>query len=304
MGLICERSPDEGESSLQGEYPIRSKVALTSPELRARVLGALYEGLTHGGPVAMCFEPHHAILATHGKERWEILVCYACSRIAVQRGGASLGRASIGSAGSEVLNQVLGQDGNIPSGEIQGRPFDYWIQRLKQIEEGDRDGERGVLGTLRAVLIGDVLPAENAGQILAQQRRRFAKAPLDVIDFLRRVIREGRRAPARLGALRLLKELARREPSDLEVAQRFVDSGTDLLVVIREKVRGEVGYDQAPKTATSPEIRKAAESALGAITWAEADRVEVWIQDTAGDGPLTQERLLGLLKPILERAKK
>lgn len=303
LGLICEREPDEGEPAIQDEYPIRSAVALETPQLRARVLGALYEGLTHGGLRAMCFEPHHAIVARHGKRRWEILICYACSQVVVHEGGKRVASASIGDPGSAVLNEVLGQDGNIPSGEIEGRPFSHWLGRLKQIEAGEAEDERSVLGTLRAVLSRDPLSEARVAQLLAEQERRFALAPLDVIEFLRRVIREGRQAPARLAALRLFAKLAREEPDERQVAQAFLHCGDALLRVIREKLPGEVGYDQAPASATSPEIRAAAEAALRGLTWAEPAWIEGWIADTANDGPLTEERLLGLLKPLLERAQ-
>ena len=62
-GILCEREPDPGEANLLGEYPIRSTLDLATPAARAEALGAFFAGVTSPGALAMCFEPHHAVVA-------------------------------------------------------------------------------------------------------------------------------------------------------------------------------------------------------------------------------------------------
>lgn len=127
LALIPERRPDRDEDRLR-DHPVRAH-AFLDLTVRRPLLSALYGDLVVGGAPCKCAGPHHAIVATRGDARVELLLCYRCSWVQVKdeagERGTTLGRSS-----EAVLNAALGQTESVPRELILGRTFDEWVERL------------------------------------------------------------------------------------------------------------------------------------------------------------------------------
>lgn len=309
-GIICEREPDPGEASLREEYPIRSTTTLATPARRAEVLGAFFQGVANPGALAMCFEPHHALVATTGEERIVVLICYSCGQYQISKGEQDLGSGAIGEAGSEVLNRVLGQTHTLPPGEIGGRPLAYWLDHFRaglgKEEPSEREEEaRGVVD--EALCERELGPRELA-QVLAAQRLRLEHDRSAVCGVLQRTITDSRHEPARRAVLDWVAELGQRPPSNPAFRARLLELADAAWSLLCEPLpepppseepgqAGVLSFDSEPSA--SPELRAVARKALAAFSWAPADQIEWWHEEAAAqEDPRLRKQLELALRPL------
>ncbi|MCO5165155.1 MAG: hypothetical protein M9894_02150 [Planctomycetes bacterium] len=179
LAIVCEREPDPDEERLgDGEeeeaYPVRRRVPLEG-EVRRAVLEALYADVAAGAMLAMCFEPHHAIVAGEGAARVEVVICYTCFRVQV-RDAQGIRGAAIATASEPLLNRVLGQDRTVPADLLAGRPVEAWAARLRG---DDRDAAEEAADALADALEYAPGPAPPPPEE-APVRARWAAARLDL----------------------------------------------------------------------------------------------------------------------------
>ncbi|HBP19720.1 MAG TPA: hypothetical protein DEA08_18255 [Planctomycetes bacterium] len=311
-GIICEREADPGEPYLceAFPFPIRSTAKLTTPASRAEVLGAFFAGVAAPGPLAMCFEPHHALVATTGDEQIVIQICYSCGQYQIDKGEQSLGSGAIGEAGSEVLNRVLGQTHTVPPGELEGRPLAYWLERFRA---GVGKAEPSELEERAVDLIDDCLTSGELPQaelrlVLAAQRARLEHDRSAVCAVLQRTISDSRHEPARREVLSWVAELAQRPPSNSAYRARLLelaDATWDLLseplpeppLTEEQRQAGVMSFDEEPTA--SPELRALARKTLATFRWAPADQIAWWHEEAAAvEDPQLRKQLLLALKPL------
>ena len=70
----------EGKDRFHG-YVIRGRAELRDPDMRKRLLSALYSSLGHGMPGILCFDPRHAIHAVRNGHSVDLLVCFQCEQV-------------------------------------------------------------------------------------------------------------------------------------------------------------------------------------------------------------------------------
>jgi hypothetical protein len=141
LALIPERRPDRDDDRLR-EYPVRAHEQLDLA-VRRPVLAALYRDLSSGGAPCRCVGPHHAIVATRGGERVELLLCYSCAWVQVKDEAGTRGTA-LGRSSERALNARLGQTEAAPL--IRGRTYDDWVERLDG--EGAAEARAAIAETL------------------------------------------------------------------------------------------------------------------------------------------------------------
>jgi hypothetical protein len=73
--------PNGARERLHG-WRILGKRTVSDESDRRELLGALKEGLAHGGPAAKCFYPRHAIRRTTDGIAVDMLICFECGNIA------------------------------------------------------------------------------------------------------------------------------------------------------------------------------------------------------------------------------
>jgi hypothetical protein len=230
LALICEREPDPGEEALREEYPVRGRRLLEPGEARVQVLEALYRGVAQGGALAMCFEPHHALVARRGADELTVVICYACAQLYVYRGDGDepVGSGSIGPEGSEdVLNAALGQAHTIPPDFIHGRSLDHWAALVRRCLEAGRIDDDAYDESIEALADAyrrSSLPAEHREALSALLLERF---PHDAQGVARDVwdAVEDFDTPreARLAALKVFGDLADRVPKDEEGRDQLLE---------------------------------------------------------------------------------
>lgn len=99
-----------GRAQLQG-IAVEHSVELESGPDREALLAMLFHDVAMGFG-APCFRPEHAITATLGSQRVELLLDYACGRVVlIQPAGQPLVAGKLRDSGRERLEQLLGAKG-------------------------------------------------------------------------------------------------------------------------------------------------------------------------------------------------
>lgn len=134
LALVPERRPDRDEDRLR-DAPVRAHVWLDVAARRA-LLTTLYADLAPGGAPCACVGAHHAIVATRGAARVELLLCYVCAWVQVRDEAGARG-TTLGRSSEAALNAALGQDVSIPRELVRGRLFEDWVRRLDGADAAD-----------------------------------------------------------------------------------------------------------------------------------------------------------------------
>lgn len=72
-------------------YTVRGQATIRDRELRQELLDALGHGMRENdGMVAACFNPRHAIIAKHGDETCEVIICFECLTFQVWDGSEKI----------------------------------------------------------------------------------------------------------------------------------------------------------------------------------------------------------------------
>jgi hypothetical protein len=135
VAVIWERDPDPGEANAEG-YPERGRIRLDARS-RARVLEALNAAVGPPGPLTLCFEPHHALVAADDQgPAATLLFGFSCDELWV-RGPASddspaaPSTFALASGLEPLLNELLGQETSAPPNWVAGRSVAGWARRLR-----------------------------------------------------------------------------------------------------------------------------------------------------------------------------
>ncbi len=76
--------------NLQG-YTVRGRATISDRALRLELMQALGDGARENdGMVAACFNPRHAIIATHNGKTCEIIICFECLTFQVWDGSTKI----------------------------------------------------------------------------------------------------------------------------------------------------------------------------------------------------------------------
>ncbi|MGE0708022.1 MAG: hypothetical protein AB7N76_17570 [Planctomycetota bacterium] len=289
LALICERDPDPGEATL-GDYPVRSRVELRSPRQRAEVLGAVYTGIAQGGPVAFCFEPHHALVATRGAERVELVICFTCAQVELRRDGETLRTVATSDHGQELLNRALGQPSTVPGNEAGGRSLDYWDRALRAgLAAGDlgAEGYRAAATNLADLLQHHELGAEELKTVVGCIEAQFVVDPAEAGYVLQETARQGECARHRVAAIELAGRLAR-APGQGKRREVL----TDLLRTLFDDVLARPDEQSAA-------ARAAARAALPAFRWVAREELQDMLERAEGEeDPALRQELLAALAPL------
>ena len=173
LGLICERGPAPQEPRLR-HYPITARTVV-SGQRRDALLRQVYRGVAEGQSLAMCFEPHHALRATHQGRTVEVVICFECTQLYVYDGRQEPGFAAISTAAEQILEQLLGVDRSRDSRAVGGRPLHEWIEVFS---EGPAPGERSGLSADEAAA------AAGLAEAMAWAGRSFAEQAGDALRCL------------------------------------------------------------------------------------------------------------------------
>lgn len=172
LALVCERDPLPDDDVLRG-YPVVKRVAV-GEEVRRELLELVYRAVAEGGSFALCFEPHHAIVAGEGPDRVELVLCFECDQLRVYHPAADLhmplvmggrtdhGWSSITDAPRRRLDEVLGP---VADRRLHGRTVQGWLEHLEArygaadprpaaLADDDRAGV-ALIGTLLERASGD-----------------------------------------------------------------------------------------------------------------------------------------------------
>jgi hypothetical protein len=128
----------------------------------------LYGDLAVGGAPCKCAGPHHAIVATRGDDRVELLLCYRCSWVAVRDEAGERG-TTLGKSSEALLNAALGQVESVPSDLILGRTFEDWVERI------DGEGAAEARAAIAETLAYDSVARED-GQAEGKVHERWREA--------------------------------------------------------------------------------------------------------------------------------
>lgn len=96
------------------KYPVLGKTPIKDGEVRKRVVGALVKGAADNKEgQAKCFDPRHAIRATHDGKTVELVICFACNYAQVYVEGKAVRGFSPSKMPEAVLDKVL-TDAKVP----------------------------------------------------------------------------------------------------------------------------------------------------------------------------------------------
>jgi hypothetical protein len=108
---------ERDEPPPKGDYhgwKVLGKTTIQDPDIRKSVISAVERGLAEEGDPKKCFDPRHAIHASHKEKTVDILICFHCSQVQVYLDGNSEGPfLGTSSSPEAVLDKVLTQ-ANVP----------------------------------------------------------------------------------------------------------------------------------------------------------------------------------------------
>lgn len=111
--ILPQQEKDPNKETFQ-KYPVLGKTKIKDAEVRKRVIGALVKGAADNNEgQAKCFDPRHAIRATHDGKTVELVICFACNYVQVAVDGKSVRGFSPSKAPEAVLDKVL-TDAKVP----------------------------------------------------------------------------------------------------------------------------------------------------------------------------------------------
>ena len=105
----AEGKPAPGED-FQG-YKILGRKKLESVEDRLRIVALIYEACAKPGPFAACFNPRHAVRAKRGEEIVELVICFECDTLRIERPGKPRVTLPIATEVSRSMNAFYGRKG-------------------------------------------------------------------------------------------------------------------------------------------------------------------------------------------------
>ncbi len=108
--ILSERS---GEGECIDDYPIVRKRALAK-EAMATIQGRLLAPATWGDGMAMCFEPHHALVIEKGGKSWTFVICFLCNYLTISPGEGTLCFGEEAPLLEAALEKALGFDALTP----------------------------------------------------------------------------------------------------------------------------------------------------------------------------------------------
>ncbi len=112
LSLSPEKPGKKDDPKTLHGWTILGKTALKDAAVRSKVLNAVKKGVAdNDGSVAKCFQPRHALRATHGGQTVALLICFQCLQIRVYDGDTS-GVLTTRSP-EPVLDKVL-KDAGVP----------------------------------------------------------------------------------------------------------------------------------------------------------------------------------------------
>lgn len=101
-------------------YGFRGAVAARSlsPAEGHRATDALFADLRSASPAdtMSCFEPHHGLRFSRGRQWVAVWICYQCHRVQVEESGGREAMLPIGRAGRSVLDGLLPKGRSNPKG--------------------------------------------------------------------------------------------------------------------------------------------------------------------------------------------
>lgn len=100
-------------------YPLLGRIAVENPLTHQRVVKAVLASIDGSdGSKALCFFPRHALRLKRGADELDLLICYECRYIVVQRGSEQW-EVGVSVSSKALLNQLLTEDG-IPLAPEEG----------------------------------------------------------------------------------------------------------------------------------------------------------------------------------------
>lgn len=84
--LLGEFDKEESHESDNRSFNPNRLVVIGSDDEKRRILEAFYFDASREDSAAICYEPHHAIKASHLNETVEIEICFDCSRFFARYG--------------------------------------------------------------------------------------------------------------------------------------------------------------------------------------------------------------------------
>jgi hypothetical protein len=94
----------KGKNSFHG-YRILGQIQ-ASPEVKSRLIAALYDGIANSDGAAACFSPQHGIHAVQGNKHIDLVICFHCQQFITYPPNKA-GYTAVAKATQSVFDRVL-----------------------------------------------------------------------------------------------------------------------------------------------------------------------------------------------------
>ncbi|MGE0706469.1 MAG: hypothetical protein AB7N76_15460 [Planctomycetota bacterium] len=234
LALVCEREAMPDEQVLGREWPIVARAAL-SPAKARRAVAGIFQDVLDGSAMAMCFEPHHGLIARKGRHEVQLVICYTCLQVYVYLDGEQLGGGAMATASRPLLEELLGP--HAKDRLVDGRTLAEW--RL-ELEAAQPDAPLSELQRRAVTAIAQSFAwGERAREQAVDDLRALGPRAAPALPAARELLREGTPAGV-LNVLSVLRALGaaaapaapelvallRRDPKEM-LERELPDEATD-----------------------------------------------------------------------------
>jgi len=232
--------------------PVVQAVPIDAPDVRRRLLGALYEAVAAHGQrsVTGCFEPHHLLIATEGRHRVEVLVCLMCHKLEVSRDGTAVGYTNFTATARPAFEALVGPT---RTRAFEGRTLFEWRARLEEAGDVLARDEVATVETAGVLLMGR---AAGWGELWADlglsTLEKLGAAAAPAVPELARLLDSEREVWLRREILKTLAALGPASAPALPAVERLTEDEAlgARARVVRDQVRAASGL--APASTAVP----------------------------------------------------
>jgi hypothetical protein len=107
---------EEAKKKHKGEFfdywLVLGSVKLKQPE-QEKLVAAFHQSVTNWDGAIGCFSPRHGIRVKHAGATFDLVICFECITVVINKDGKPLGSALLKNSPAELFNQIL-KDAKIP----------------------------------------------------------------------------------------------------------------------------------------------------------------------------------------------